>query len=166
MNLKITLTVDPDRGEQLVGLLAKALGRGELGVSDLRIEREATVANSTVALKPVRQSTIAKMIAARERPKRKAREGNYLGMRAVKSGKPNGVTLMLRALKFEASLDGIHEMWRVNGFNTNGVGASLSKLKHRGYVKRVGEGVWRLTPEGEELEQRLNQEVKSDGGQD
>jgi hypothetical protein len=173
MSLKITLTIDQEneQGVVLIGLLTKALGRGEAGVSDMRIERDGELeipeANEAwfekAKLGPVRQSTIAKMVVASP-PKRK-RKGYELGMRASKSGKPNGVSIMLRALKLDASLDGIREMWRAYSLNPNGVGATLSKMAHRGYCKRVGDGVWKLTSKGAELEQRLSAEVKH-GGQD
>ena len=163
MKLKLTLTVEPDAGEQLVGLLAKAYGRGELGISGLLVEREGEVTAHVVKppmLRAVRQSTIAKMVTAGKRK----RKGGELGERA-EPGKPNGVTLALRAIKHQASLDGIRAMWAAHGLNRNGVGATLSKLRKRGYVRRDGEGVWRLTPTGEELETKLNAKVEQHDSQ-
>jgi hypothetical protein len=162
--LKITLRVEPDEGEQLVGLLAKAFGRGELGLAELRIERDGEVVSHVVhappKLRAVHKSTIAKMVTAGKRK----RKGGELGERA-EPGKPNGVTLALRAIKHQASLDGIRAMWAAHGLNRNGVGATLSKLRKRGYVRRDGEGVWRLTPTGEELETKLNAKVEQHDSQ-
>jgi Mn-dependent DtxR family transcriptional regulator len=82
-------------------------------------------------------------------------------MRAVKSGKPNGATIILRALLTEPTRDELGARLNASGFNRNGLGATLSKLKARGYVKRTGEGEWRLTPKGHELEERLRESVAS-----
>jgi hypothetical protein len=164
MNLKITMTVEPDAGEQLVGLLAKAYGRGELGISGLLVEREGQVVAHVVkppALRAIRQSTIAKMVAKGQR-----KRGYELGMRAIRGGKPNGVTITLRALKHNASRDGIRAMLEAHGFKSHGMSPTLSKLQQRGYVKNVGIGVWRLTPKGEELEARLNAKVEHHDKQD
>ena len=38
MTLRITLIVDEDGGEELVGVLAKGLGRGELGILNIHID--------------------------------------------------------------------------------------------------------------------------------
>ena len=69
MTLKITLTIDQDAGADLVGLIAKAFGRGELGIDEVRIERDgvrvAYTAKEPVKLRMIRKSTVAKMIAAK-----------------------------------------------------------------------------------------------------
>jgi hypothetical protein len=158
MKLKIALTVDPDAGEQLVGLLVKAFGRGELGIVDLKIDR----AGYEKPLGPVRQSTIAKLVARREHGPKRYRKGYELGMRAMKSGKPNGVTVTLKALKHNLSREGFREMWREHGLAPNGLSATLSRLQRRGYVQGDGAGVWKLTPKGEELEAKLNAKVEHD----
>ena len=172
MSLKITLTIDQEneQGTVLIGLLAKALGRGEAGVSDLRIEREGEVARPP-ALRAIRQSTIAKLAAARTKGKKPASPalmaaaklraaGAFPGMRAVTSGKPNGVSVTLRALKLEGSREGIRAMFGAHKLNPNGLGSILSKLQQRGFIKRVGDGEYRLTPQGEELEARVNAKVE------
>jgi hypothetical protein len=166
MNLKITLTVDPDGGEQLVGLLAKALGRGELGIHGLQIEQVLPYHREHV--EPPKQSVIAKLVAKRPASAKvfeaaRARSAKaFLGMRALQQGKPNSMTITMRALKREASRDGIQAMLKAHGFNPNGLSPTLSKLRKRGYAKNVGLGVWRLTPKGEELEARLNEKVEHD----
>jgi hypothetical protein len=147
MSLKITLTIDQEseQGTVLIGLLAKALGRGEAGVSDLRIEREGEVVKP---LRAIRQSTVAKLVAAREiAPPRKGsrkdksappREGTgaMLGLRIVASGVPN-----MNAALGEAFVKA--------GLSVDGAGATLSKLGKRGYVRNVAKGEWKLTAKGE-----------------
>lgn len=161
MNLKITLTVDPDGGEQLVGLLAKAYGRGELGIQGLQIEQllpyhREHVEPSAIAKLVAKRPASAKVLAAA-----RLRGASYsLGMRAIKSGKPNSLTITLKALKHEASRDGIRAMLKAHGFEPNGLSPTLSKLRKRGYAKNVGLGVWRLTPKGEELEAQINAKVE------
>jgi hypothetical protein len=52
MTLKIILIVDEDEAEQLVGVLAKGLGRGEMGIREIRIDRSEemkTIAKPAVA---------------------------------------------------------------------------------------------------------------------
>jgi hypothetical protein len=147
MNLKITLTVEPDAGEQLVGLLAKAYGRGELGVSDLRIEREGEAA-------PVRQSTIAKRVEARAigQLKRKGRfhppregTGAMLALGIVATGGTDVPAAVQRAF-IAASL------------SADGAGATLSKLGKRGFVRNVGLREWTLTAKGEAfMKERRNE---------
>ena len=169
MTLKITLTVDPDRGEHLIGLLAKALGRGEQGISDMRIEADraeplrggveyAAGHAEGVALRAVR-STVAKLVAGPPTKKAK-RKGYELGMRTMKSGKANSISVTLRGLKHGGSREAIRDMWRAVGLNGNGLSPTLSKLSKRGFVKSNGAGEWRLTPMGEELEARLNAKVE------
>jgi predicted transcriptional regulator len=184
--IKLTLVLDPDEGEQLIGLVAKAFGRGELGIDAMRIEREraeplrggkeyAVGYADGEALRPVRQSTIAKMVAARELPKpkrpaspkvfaaaRKRGDNAFPGMRAVVSGKPNVVSLTLKAMRLNLSRQGIREMVREAGFNPNGLSPVLTKLLKRGYAKNPGAGVWRLTPKGEELERMIHEKVEHD----
>lgn len=156
MNLKITLTVDPERGEALIGLLAKALGREEAGVGDMRIEliREPV-------MREARQSTIAKMVARANLPKPKLpyrkREGYSLGMRAIRSGKANGVIITLKGLAMDASREGLLELWDAANLNRNGMSATLSKMKKRGLTTMLGEGVWRMTQEGKDLLDRWEQ---------
>ena len=161
MTLKITLTVDPDRGEHLIGLLAKALGRGEQGISDMRIEADRAeplrggveyaagfAEGKTLKLKKPPSAAPAK------------RKGYEIGMRTLKSGKPNSVSVTLRGLKHGGSREAIRAMWRAVGLNGNGLSPTLSKLSKRGFVKSNGAGEWRLTPMGEELEARLNAKVE------
>jgi hypothetical protein len=147
MTLKITLTVDEDYGEQLIGLLSKAFGRGELGIGDIKIERAKAI---DVGLKAIRQSKIA------DKPKRKARADYEIGMRAFMTGKPNGVITILTGLSHDATRDGLTAMWKARGFSENGLGASLSKLGKRGYVLMLGNGAWRLTTKGADLVNRWN----------
>lgn len=135
--IKITLTVDPDQGEQLFGLLAKAYGRRELGIAEFRIEQGDVIPQA-----------IPKLTVKAERLPRNT---VGLGGRAFKHDKPNGVIVALSALKAGLSLEGVRDMWIKAGFNKNGVGATLSKLAARRYIKRLHEGVWRLLPAGEEL---------------
>jgi hypothetical protein len=159
MSLKITLTIDQEneQGSVLVSLLAKALGRGEAGVSDLRIER---VSEAHAELRPVRQSTIAKLVAARDiaAPRKhkgrfyppKPGTGAFLGLQIVASGVPN-VNAALR------------EAYVKIGLSPDGAGATLSKLGSRGYVRNVGEGAWKLTAKGEAvLKEREHEKVEHD----
>lgn len=157
MNLKITLTIDPERGEQLIGLLAKALGREEAGVGDMRIEliREATpVHKSSWVQKVVERSQLPK-------PAKIKRKGYALGMRAFKSGKPNGVVITLSGLAMDATRDGLQTLWGMAGLSKNGLSATLSKLKARGYVVMLDNGAWRLSPKGKELVDRWQAEHPS-----
>jgi hypothetical protein len=149
MTLKITLTVDEDHGEQLIGLLSKAFGRGELGIGDIKIERAKPI---DVGLKAIHQSKIAKLIEA-GKPKQR-RMGYEIGMRAFKSGKPNGVITILTGLSHGASRDGLMAVWRARGFNPNGLSASLSKLTDRGYITMLGGGAYRLTTKGADIANR------------
>jgi predicted transcriptional regulator len=157
MTLKVTMTINQDYSEDLIGLLTKAFGRGELGIGDIRIERADPL---DVGLKAIKQSAIAKLITAgapskviaKEAMKPKlTRKGYSLGMRAVKSGKHNGVTIILTALAHDASRDGIREMFKAHDINPAGVSPSLTKLQKRGYIVRIGAGVYRLTPKGQEF---------------
>jgi hypothetical protein len=147
MTLKITLTIDEEneQGLVLVGLLTKALGRAEAGVSNLRIEREG----EPVASKP-KLSTVARLVAKREidppprqvnlkkRHPPKPGTGAFLGLMAVASGVPN-VNAVLK------------DEYRKHGMSADGAGATLSKLQARGYVRNVGMGEWKLTAKGEAL---------------
>jgi hypothetical protein len=152
MTLKITLTVDEDHGEQLIGLLAKAFGRGELGIGDIKIERAKAI---DVGLKAIHQSKIAKLVET-DKPKRRARADYEIGMRAFMTGKPNGVITILTGLSHDATRDGLTAMWKARGFSENGLGASLSKLGKRGYILMLGNGAWRLTTKGADLVNRWN----------
>jgi hypothetical protein len=169
MSLKITLTIDQEseQGVVLIGLLAKALGRNEAGVSDLRIEREgaeplrggkeyAVGRAEGLALRAVRKSTVAKLVASGKRQ----RSGYEPGMRAMKSGKPNSVSIILRGIKHEGSRDAIGAMLSAKGFDPKGMSPALTKLTRRGYIRNVGKGEYRLTPKGEELEGRINAKVE------
>jgi hypothetical protein len=150
MTLKVTLTINQDFSEDLIGLLTKAFGRGELGIGDIKIERADPL---DVGLKAIKQSQIAKLVAkAQEPPKlpkpKIVRKGYSLGMRAFRTGKPNGVTIALTGLEHDATRDGLRAMFRAQGVNPNGLSPTLTKLKKRGYVVLVSAGVWRLTPKG------------------
>lgn len=144
MTLKITLTIDQEneQGVILIGLLAKAFGRAEAGVSDLRIEREGERVRTAA---PKLSGIERKVAEIAERPKRK---GYELGMRA-RDGRPNGVILMLQVLARNGTLKDIHAAWKEAGFVADGgVGATLSKLKKRGLAKHLGPAKWRITPDG------------------
>jgi hypothetical protein len=151
MTLKVTMTINQDYSEDLIGLLTKAFGRGELGIGDIKIEREEPVYVATGKLQPspVPKSAVAKMIAA-GKPKL-VRKGYRLGMRAFKSGKPNGVVITLTGLAHDASRDGLRAMFEAHNINPNGVSPILSKLQKRGYIVHVDAGVYRLTPKGQEF---------------
>jgi hypothetical protein len=144
MTLKVTLTVDQDHGEQLVGLLAKAFGRGELGIGDIRIERADPL---DVGLKAIKQSlgklpeATAKWIG---KPKKARAEimprkgtGAFLGLVVVASGVP-------------APNKMVREAFLKAGLSANGAAATLSKLGKRGYLRHAGDGEWKLTAKGEE----------------
>lgn len=153
MTLKITLTVDQDHGEQLIGLLAKAFGRGELGIGDIRIERTQPL---DVGLKAIHQSVESKLPKPK---KQKVERKDYsLGMRAQKTGKQNGVVIALRGLSMDASRDGLREMFKAYGVNPNGVSPTLSKLQKRGYIVNVSKGVWRLSTKGVEFVKQWEKE--------
>lgn len=67
-----------------------------------------------------------------------------------------GPLAVLRAL-----VDGKHTVKEVKealaatGASPNGSGAVLSKFKHQGMVRRVGEGLWEPTPKGEAALRRI-----------
>ena len=155
MTLKITLVVDQEDGEPLIGLLAKAFGRGELGIGDIRIERAHAV---DVGVKAIRQSTVAKVERLTAKAKKTARKDYALGMRAFASGRPNGVVVTLLALAHNATRENMLTEWRGLGLNLNGLSATLSKLKTRGYVVNPADGIWRLTPKGQEVVQKWNED--------
>ncbi|HEX3522498.1 MAG TPA: hypothetical protein VHT52_10475 [Stellaceae bacterium] len=150
--IKLTLILDPDESEQLIGLVAKAYGRRELGIDEMRIERDAPK-----ALAPVKQSTIAKLVAARElpKPKRKGRihaprpgTGAFIGLEIVASGVPNPNTALKAA-------------YAKVGLSQDGAGATLSKLATRGYLRNVGPGEWKLTAKGEAvMKEREHEKVE------
>jgi hypothetical protein len=151
MTLKVTMTINQDYSEDLIGLLTKAFGRGELGIGDIKIERLDPTYVATGKLEALPKST-AKWLGVRAsepKPKRKRERG--LGMRAFKVGKPNGVIITLTALEHDASRDGISAMWKAHKLNPNGLSATLSKLKARAYVVQIDYGVWRLAPKGVEV---------------
>jgi predicted transcriptional regulator len=157
MTLKVTMTINQDYSEDLIGLLTKAFGRGELGIGDIKIERAdpldvglKAIKRAAAAIEPsLTQLVVAKKMLA---PKAKLKRSGYsLGMRAVKSGKHNGVTIILTALAHDASRDGIREMFKAHDINPAGVSPSLTKLQKRGYIVRIGAGVYRLTPKGQEF---------------
>lgn len=135
MNLKITLILDVERGAELIGLLAKALGRGEAGVSDLKIERVGAVERPAVALRAVPPSTVAKLAARGKRRKRGI--GVELALIVVARGEPN-VNIALK------------EEYRKHGLAEDGAGATLSKLATRGYLRHGGKSEWALTDKGSE----------------
>jgi hypothetical protein len=146
MTLKVTLVIDPEHGGELIALLAKAYSRGELGLGDIRIERAQPM---DVGLRAIKQSVVAK-----EAPKPKAkkpRKGYGLGMRANKSGKPNGVVLTLTGLAQDKNRNGLREMFKAHGVNPNGISPLLSKLGKRGYVVMLGGGKYALSPKGAEF---------------
>jgi hypothetical protein len=172
MTLKITLTIDQEneQGVVLIGLLTKALGRGEAGVSDLRIERdelEIPEANAEWFKKArlTGVSKVARLVAKREvgprvkraRPETKRAPapgtGAFLGLQVVARGGDNAN----EALRVEFVKAGLSD---------NGAGATLSKLGKRGYVRNVGPGEWKLTAKGEAAIAAEKEEVKSDGGAD
>jgi hypothetical protein len=153
MTLKVTLTINQDFSEDLIGLLTKAFGRGELGIGDIKIERAKPI---DVGLKAIRQSRIAKLIEAGKSSKRKARSDYEMGMRAFMTGKPNGVITILIGLSHNGTRDGLAAMWKARGFAGNGLGASLSKLAKRGYITLLGGGAYRLTTKGADLVNRWN----------
>jgi hypothetical protein len=150
--IKLTLILDPDKGEQLIGLTAKAFGRGELGIDAMRIERdgeleisEANEAWFQKAKLKGPQSKVARLVARREagpRPNLKKQHkparntGAWLGLTVVASGVANANEVLKRAY-VEA------------GLSPDGAGATLSKLQSRGYVRSLGKGEWRLTAKGE-----------------
>lgn len=135
MTLKITMTLDEEAGEELIGLLGKALGRGELGIKTLQIE--------------ARDDGLVKKVKLQELPVK--RKGFSLGMRAIKTGRTNGTLITLQGIKTKVTLVGIKRLWEAAQLSPNGVSATLSKLTHRGLIHRVSKGHWRLLPKGEEL---------------
>jgi hypothetical protein len=147
MTLKVTLKIDPEHGGEVIALLAKAFSRKELGIEDIRIERWATTTARV-------EESVTALI--RQKPKSK-RNGYGLGIRAMKSGEPNGVVVTLTGLSHDASRDGLLAMWKARGLNSNGLSATLSKLQKRGYVTNVAAGVWRLTPQGQEFVKQWRQ---------
>jgi hypothetical protein len=152
MTLKVTMTINQDYSEDLIGLLIKAFGRGELGIGDIKIERADPL---DVGLKAIKQSQIAKLVAKAQEPpkllKPKIVRKSGLGLRAMANGKENGVVVILKGLSHDASRDGLMVMWKAKGLHPNGLSASLSKLRQRGYVLMLGKGAYRLTPKGQEF---------------
>jgi predicted transcriptional regulator len=66
-----------------------------------------------------------------------------------------GTVTVLRAVAKEASVQMIKEALKDQNLEPAGSSATLSKLKHRGYVKHLEKGVWRLTPKGESALRRV-----------
>lgn len=66
-----------------------------------------------------------------------------------------GTIAVLRAVSKEMTLPEIKaEMAKIN-LNPDGSGATLSKLRTRGYVRNPAEAMWRLTPKGETAVRRF-----------
>jgi hypothetical protein len=151
MTLKVTMTINQDFSEDLICLLTKAFGRGELGIGDIKIEREEPTYVATGKLALPKSTAKWLGVKAGEPKPKLTRKGYALGMRAVKSGKHNGVTIILTALAHDASRDGIRAMFEAHDINPNGVSPSLTKLTKRGYIVRIGAGNYRLTPKGMEF---------------
>ena len=63
--------------------------------------------------------------------------------------KGTGRIVVLRAVAKQSTLEEIKGALVAAGKAVNGTGASLSKLRIAGFVRREGEGVWRITPKGE-----------------
>ena len=152
MTLKITVTIDQDDKADwadLIGLLAKAYGRGELGITDLRIERD-----SAVATEPEFQAWAKKLVVKQRLASRKSRfsppkrgTGAFIGLQIVASGVAN-MNAALTAAFLKA------------GLSTAGAGATLSKLGGRGYVRNVGKGEWKLTAKGEAVIKEATDDAK------
>lgn len=79
--------------------------------------------------------------------------------RRVPAFSPNrgmGRIIALRLVAKEATIPQLKAAYRQAGISPNGTGANLSKLRKNGYVRRVSEGVWRITPKGESAVRRLD----------
>lgn len=162
MTLKVTLKIDPEYGVEIIALLAKAFSRGELGVGDIRIERWASEEPAIEAVK----TRVAKMLEATKPKRKQQKRSSYeIGMRAKKSGKANGVVVVLKGLALDASRDGLLAMWKAVGLNANGLSATLSKLKARGYITSPASGVWRLSPVGTEFVRQWRQDHDHKNGE-
>ena len=66
-----------------------------------------------------------------------------------------GTIIALRAVAKHASLKEIRAALAAGGLSGNGSGASLSKLRRNGYIRRESEGVWRITAKGESALRRI-----------
>ena len=169
MTLKITLTIDQEneQGTVLLGLLAKAFGRGEAGIGDLRIERAAAPALRGGAeyqegFQQVARKAVGKVRLVEKKPKA-TRQGYELGMRAMRNGKPNGVIVTLRVLRDGGSLPEVRDAWREAGLVADGgVGATLSKLRKRGLVNHVGASDWQIATGGLETLRKFEEGLQHD----
>jgi hypothetical protein len=156
MTLKVTMTINQDYSEDLIGLLTKAFGRGELGIGDIKIERADPLdvglkAIHQATVRPIRKSTVAKMIG-------KSKRGSPgLGNRAFRTGKINGAIITLTGLSHGGSRDGLRAMLEAHDINPNGLSPLLSKMVKQGYVVMHGAGVYDLTPKGMEVVKRWNE---------
>jgi hypothetical protein len=168
MSLKITLTIDQEneQGLVLIGLLTKALGRGEAGVSDLRIERggeleipeahEDWFKKARLAGAPKVASLVAKREAGprvnlKKQHAPRPGTGAFLGLTVVASGVANANEMLRRA-------------YREAGLSEDGAGATLSKLQTRGYLRNLGKGQWKLTAKGEAaMKEYGHEKVEHDG---
>lgn len=127
--------------ETLFALMAKVLP-----IEDLSVEE--------IAPTPVREKRITHDPAIRfdkrfdaPKPKRKRK----FGTRAPDSYKPNleaGTNAIILKVLADGQIHRTREIkdgYAAGGYNPNGTGSSIERMRKWGVIERVGEGQWRLT---------------------
>jgi hypothetical protein len=132
MTLLITLTIDEGDGAELIGLLAKALGRHELGIIDFKLQ----------AIKP------AGPIFAPD-PRNPQRISAKPGL--TPTGRPRKATGGERFKVLRLSLaDGPMSFSQMRaalvkaGFASTGLGSAITQWVKFGLIERTGHGEYRL----------------------
>lgn len=133
MRYQVTLQIDESLLEPLIGLMAPY---GRISVK---------LVEGTDGSPPVKRTLPA--VPMVQHAKRR--------VRAFWPEKGMGRVLALRLVGKQSTVSEIKAAYIASGISPNSVGASLSKLKDKGYVKRLDKGVWRLTPKGESALRRL-----------
>jgi hypothetical protein len=132
MSLRLILTVDEGEAAELVALLAKALGRGELGIMDFRLEAFDVHGRATPYAAP------AKLAHA------PAKKGAPRG-RALKPTGGGRLKALLPALeKGPLTFKQMTALVQQAGFAGTGLGSAIAHWVRWGFIEKVGVGLYRL----------------------
>jgi hypothetical protein len=149
MTLRLVLTVDESESAELIGLLAKALGKGELGIIEFKLDavHEDRRPTRPVALpKPVVKPKKPHALKGKPRPDR-------LGVAAPGSPSLGGARFQAvqEALKDRAEFRfrDVRAVLNQNGFAWTGVGGALRQWTNWKLVEKIGPGIYRLLPSQE-----------------
>jgi hypothetical protein len=131
MTLRLILTVDEGDAAELVALLAKALGRGELGIMDFRLEAAGRPGGHEapfVAPKKLAHAKVAK-------PYKRGRKSNPTGGGRFAVLKPHFE-------KGPMHLADIRQVFRNARppFATNGLSSAVSAWIKYGLIEKAGQG--------------------------